>query len=409
MKIWLKLCIGAALGVIIGLLIPTGSVKAVEAVSFIASLALRLGRSLAAPLIFFSLAIAVYQLHEDKAAAKVHALSAGLSLAFTAGMCVFGVLSILVISPDRIPILADTQVESAAFDPAAFFRGLFPDSVASVFLSPDFLYPAFILALFIGLALQAERVNAKPALSLFDSLSRVFYHLNSYVVEFLAIIAVALAADSVLGLRSVPDLSIYGGLLALALADAAIVALGAVPLVLYFACGKRNPYKWLYALAAPALAGLLSGDTTFCMGPLMKHAKESLGVRRRVNAVSVPMGLIIGRAGTSMVASIAFVVILRSYSSLGISFLQVLWVIGASLLLSLTLGSAPGSGALSAVINLCALFGRGFESGYLIVKPVIVPIIAIGVSLDVIVAGAVSLIAGKATGLQEDKEARFFI
>jgi aerobic C4-dicarboxylate transport protein len=341
--------------------------------------------------------------------AKVHLASAGLSIAFTAGMCVFGVLSILVVSPERIPILADTQIESAAFDPAAFFRSLVPDNLLSVFLSSDFLYPAFALALLLGFALQAERANAKPAVSLFDSLSRVFYHLNNYFVEFLALLAVALAADSVLGLKRVPDLGIYRGLLALALADVLIIALGAVPLVLYLSCGRKNPYRWLYALAAPAIAGLLSGDAIFSIGPLMKHSKESLGLRRRLNSVSVPMSLIIGRAGTSMVASIAFIVILRSYSSLGISFFQVLWVIGSTLIISLTLGASPGTGALAAVINLCALFGKGFESGYLIVKPVILPLIALGAALDVVVAGAVSLIAGKRTGLQEEKETRFFI
>jgi Na+/H+-dicarboxylate symporter len=409
MKIWLKVIIGIALGTLVGFLLPTARPELASALSFIASLALRIGRSLAAPLVFCSLVLAVYQLHEERMAPRVHGMSIAVSLAFTAGLSLLGAISVLAVSPERIPILADTEAEAAGFSAAAFFRGLFPDNLMGVFLSPDFLYSVVVLAIFLGLVLQAERVNAKPATILFDSLSRVFYHLNSYFVEFLMVAVPVLAADSVLRLRNVPDLSIYGGLLALIAADVLIVALGVVPLVLYLACGRKNPYRWLYALTAPALAGLISGDSSFALGSLIKHAKESLGIRRRANAVSVPIALLIGRAGTAMVASVSFIIILRSYSSLGISFTQVLWVIGSSLLFSLVLGAVPGTGALSAVVNLCALYGRGFESGYLIIKPIALPLIALGAALDVIVAGAASLITAKRFGLQEEKETRFFI
>ncbi len=353
--------------------------------------------------------MAVYQLHEDRVALKAHVASMGLALAATAALTLFGVVSVLAVSPERIPILADTQPAASATSLPDFLRSLFPENILQAFLSPDFLYPVLTLAIFIGMALQAERANAKPAAALADALSRIFYHINSYFVEFLAVAAIFLAADSCLGLRAIPDLGVYRGILLLATTDTAIAVFGIVPLTLYFACGRRNPYRWLYAMAAPALAGLLSRDTVFSLGPLIKHAKESLGLHRRINAVSTPIAILAGRAGTAMVASVSFVVILRSYSSLGISFGQVLWVLGASLLLSLALGSAPGTGTLTAVVNLCALYGRGFESGYLIIKPVALPLIAMGACLDVVVAGSVSLMAGKILELQEDKEIRFYI
>jgi Na+/H+-dicarboxylate symporter len=191
--------------------------------------------------------------------------------------------------------------------------------------------------------------------------------------------------------------------------DSLLAVFVLLPLLVYFACGRKNPFPWIYALIAPAFSALASGDINFSLGILFKHSKESLGVRRRANATSLGVASLIGRAGSSMIAAVSFIVILKSYSSLGVSSLQILWVLGTTVFVSLFLGAVPGSGAFVAITLLCQLFGRGFESGYLIVKPIIVPLVVMGTFVDAFCAGIVTLINGKALKMQEDKESRFFI
>jgi aerobic C4-dicarboxylate transport protein len=409
MKIWLKILIGLALGLAVGLIVPLDAQAFTRVVAFIATLTLRIGRALIVPLFFFSAVLGVYQLHEDKQILKTLLIALGLALAFTAGLTFFGIVSVLAINPTRIPIPAESVDSGVAFKITDFFLKLFPDGMFDIFHMSGFLLPAFLLCIILGIVLSAERANAKPAVMLFDSLSRVSYHLNNYFSEFLAFGAIFLCADGIFQLRAVADPSRYRGLIALILADSLITALVILPAVLYFSCGRKNPYRYLYALLAPSLTAFFSGDVNFSLGILNKHAKESLGIRRRANSLSTAAGVLVGRAGSSMVAAVTFIIIIKSYSSLGISPLQILWVLCATMVVSLVLSSAPGTGSITAVILLCSLFGRGFESGYQIVRPIAWPLIASGAFIDILVSGASSLIGAKLMGMQEDKESRFFI
>jgi Na+/H+-dicarboxylate symporter len=409
MKIWLKIVFGLIIGIALGFLLPISGQAIPQAFSFISLIVLRVGRSLIVPLFFFSAALAIYQLHEDKQTLRMVLVSSGVSLAFTAGLSLFGVISVLAFNPARIPIPAETPAFDQGFTLKEFFLRLFPDSMFDIFLSSGFLLPAFFLAVIVGMVLSAERANAKPAILLFDSLSHISYHLNNYFSEFLAFGVIFLSADGIFQLRAIADPLMYRGLVTLVLVDTLLVALVAIPAALYFSCGRRNPYKHLYALLAPALTGLFSGDVNFSLGILYKHSKESLGIRRRANSLSATVATLVGRAGSSMIATVSFLIIIKSYSSLGISPLQILWVLGASMMVSLVLGAAPGTGSITAIIFLCSLFGRGFETGYLIVKPIAWPLIASGALLDILVAGSTSLISARLMGMQEEKESRFYI
>jgi Na+/H+-dicarboxylate symporter len=244
---------------------------------------------------------------------------------------------------------------------------------------------------------------------LFDSLSRVFYQINSFFVEFLGVLIIAATARNVLELRSAARAEVYRPLLITVGAEALIVALVVLPAILWFFGGKKNPYRVLYGLLAPSLAALVSGDLYFSLGTLMKHSKESLGVRRRANALDIPLAAIFGRAGTALITSTAFIVVLSSYSNLGVTYGSLLWIVIFAPLATLLVGTSPDRGAMAALMALCSLYRRGFENGFLIAAPVALPLIAIGSFLDALWAGCASLLLARRSELSQEKEARFFI
>ena len=137
------------------------------------------------------------------------------------------------------------------------------------------------------------------------------------------------------------------------------MALGACPALVRLVCGKCNPYRVLYAGVASILAAFFSGDANMTLPVLLRHANESLGVRRRVSSVAMPMFSIFGRSGAALTVTVSFIVILKSYSSLGIAFSDMLWLMGVAILLSFFLGRFPSGGAYIALDNVCALYGRG--------------------------------------------------
>jgi hypothetical protein len=73
------------------------------------------------------------------------------------------------------------------------------------------------------------------------------------------------------------------------------------------------------------------------------------------------------------------------------------------------MGASPDRGTMAALMSLCALYGKGFENGFLIAAPVALPLIAIGAFLDALWAGCASILLARHTGLAQEREARFFI
>jgi Na+/H+-dicarboxylate symporter len=105
-----------------------------------------------------------------------------------------------------------------------------------------------------------------------------------------------------------------------------------------------------------------------------------------------------------MVTGVSFILILRSYSGLEISFAQILCTLGFTFLTSLTLGSVPGMGSLVAISLLCSIFGKGIQEGYLILKPVAPLLISAGVILDVVTSAFVAFLISRHEGVRKEIE-----
>jgi aerobic C4-dicarboxylate transport protein len=411
MKIWIKFLTGTVLGVFLGLLLPVQNSELTSFFTFLYSLVIQIGRYCLFPLLFFSIAIGVYELREDKQLSKVLVKGIAFLLITSAALVVFGIVSVFVFSPDRIPILSEGSPEKITLDLKQAVLSLFPNNLFAIFSQDgNYLLPVCFLSMILGLAFTVDKTLTKPVLAIFDSLSRIFYHILSFFIEFIGIGIVFLAAGATLQIRAISDIQIFAGLMSLLAVDTLFVAFVIFPLMVYLLGGRKsNPYKYLYGILAPALAAIFSGDVHFSLAMLLKHEKENLGVRRRIGTVSLPFFTLFGRAGTAMVTAVSFVVIIKSYSSLGINLGQVFWIAGASFIISLLLGSVPGMGSMVSISVLCTIYGQGFEAGYLIVKPIAFFLVACGTFIDCITASLCTLVIAKQENAQTDHELRHFV
>lgn len=110
-----------------------------------------------------------------------------------------------------------------------------------------------------------------------------------------------------------------------------------------------------------------------------------------------------------MVAAISLIVIIKSYSSLGISAGDLVTIMFFAGIISLLLPRYPGNGAYIALAVLCAWYGRGFEAGYLILKPIAFYLVSIGTMIDVMVASLGTYAVGVLSHFQQERETRHFI
>ena len=158
------------------------------------------------------------------------------------------------------------------------------------------------------------------------------------------------------------------------------------PLIMRFIFKEMRPYRILYASIAPILTAFFSTDANLSLIVNIRHSKESIGIRRRLNSIVMPIFSSFGRGGTACVTAISFIVILRSYSGLGIAFTDIIWIALVSFGLSFVLGAIPMGGPFVAISVICSLYGRGFDAGYLLLKPAIPVICAVATAIDTVTA-----------------------
>ena len=381
-----------------------------EGLRWLSELAIRIGRYSLVPILVFSLTIAVFELRQDGQFWWI-ILRTGIAIAACSIFVISaGVISAIMFPPGRIPILAEEVTDLISTNTAEGVMSLFPSNMFTALFSEGiYLLPLCVFAFFAGMGLSYDRNFTKPVISLVDSLSRVFYHVGVFFSEILGLVLIILSAYWTMRYHQVLRTEMYRDLIVLLGVLSAILGLGIFPALLYILRPPVNPWVILYGSISQAIAAFFSGDINFTLPLIFRHNKENLGVRRRSNALTVTLFTAFGRSGSAMVAAISFMVIINSYSSLGISSDNIIAIGWQAFLISFMLAGAPGSGAYTALALLCLSYGQGFEAGYLILRPIAFYLVAVGTFLDVMISTFASFVISRISGLQEDRRIRQFI
>jgi Na+/H+-dicarboxylate symporter len=321
-----------------------------------------------------------------------------------------GALFILLFSPERIPITSRRETELIFKSWNDTLASLVPKNLFQILTGgADFLLPVYVLSFVLGLHFPFDRGVTEPTVNLFDSLSRIFYHLNSFIIEVLGFGMIVLAAAWLTQVRLIQDIQLYFQVFAVLSLAAAFVLFAVLPFFLWFFGGRENPYPWIFGIMGAAIGAFFSGDSFFSLGLASRLTRENLGVPRKVGSVTLPLFAMFGRAGTALTSTIAFFIILKSYSSLEISLEQILWTITFAFALSFALPSVPGLGAYINLSLLCSLYGRGLENGYLTLQPVLPILVSFSALLDISVASLASLLVTRHEKLQKIIPPRLYI
>ena len=111
-----------------------------------------------------------------------------------------------------------------------------------------------------------------------------------------------------------------------------------------------------------------------------------------------------------MVAASAFIVIIKSYSYLTISTLDLFTIGLYAFFISFVLARHPGDGAFIALAALCLSYSGGeYRAGYLILKPMAFYLIAIGSFIDIMLNAFGAYIIARTNGFIEEKNLVHFI
>ena len=409
MKIWLKYLIGIALGVIFALVAGTENTLFVQAAAFLSKAAIQFGRYALYPAVFFGFTLSIFELRENRSLFKL-ALITSLIICVAALLLSFiGLLSVIIHTPTRIPIFVESISDIQALGIKESLLQLLPSSSFEAVINGTYILPLCIFGGFAGAGCAVDKNIAKPTITLIDSLTRISYAVLVFFVDMLVFGMVAVSAYWVVKFHEMLLTTVFADFAILLLIDLLIVALVIYPALLKLFCRDINPYRVIYASLAPMLAAFVSQDTHVALSVLLRHSNESLGVRRRISSVALPIFSIFGRAGSALVITVSFIVILKSYSSLPLNFQDMLRLVGTASLFSCLLGRFPTGGTYIALASVCTLYGRGFESGYLILRPAAFFIGAVAAAINALTAITGTYIAAYRFNMTGRKDLRFFI
>lgn len=409
MKIWLKYLIGIAVGILFALAAGTGNAAFTQIIAFLAKAAVQFGRYALYPAVFFGFTLSIFELRESRSLLKIALITIFTITAAALLLACIGLASVLIHTPARIPIFVEGSADIPVLGIRESLLQLLPSSAFEALLNGSYILPLCIFGGFAGAGCAVDRNIAKPTITLIDSLARVSYAVMVFFVDMLIFGMVAVSAYWLVQFRTMLQTAVFADFALLLLSDLLIVALFIYPALLKIFCRDVNPYRVLYAGLAPMLAAFFSQDTHTALSVLLRHSNESLGVRRRISSVALPIFSIFGRAGSALVITVSFIVILKSYSSLGIGIRDMLWLVGIASLFSCFLGRFPAGGTYIALAAICALYGRGFESGYLILRPAAFFIGSIAAALNALTAITGTYIIAYQFDMTTKKDLRFFI
>jgi Na+/H+-dicarboxylate symporter len=410
MKVWIKLLLGALAGVLIARFLPQDNGRIIEIMDWLEKLVLRIGRYALIPLLVFSLSIAVHELRQDGQFWSL-VLRSFLFIAVAAAFVIAaGVTAVRLFPPTQIPIHFEEELGSISLDTAGNILALFPSNMFQA-LTVDtlYLFPVCVFAFFLGMGLSYDRSFTKPVITLIDSLSRIFYHIVVFFSEIMGLLIIVLAAYWAVRFRNILQAKVYNDLIALLTVFSMVLCFVILPLFLYFLRPKANPWALLYGNLGSALTAWFSGDINFTLPFMLRCGKENFGIRRRSSTVTHVFFNTFGRAGSAMTAAVAFILIIKSYSSLDITLAESFFIGLRAFIISFFLAGHPGDGAYIALALICLGYGQSYEAGYLLLKPLAFYLITIGTFLDTIIASFSSFAIARLSGFQEDKSPRHFI
>ncbi|HAP44591.1 MAG: hypothetical protein A2087_04470 [Spirochaetes bacterium GWD1_61_31] len=405
MKIWIKYLIAAILGVAFGLFVPIpGAV-----LDTFATVAVNILRVILVPLLLFSVPVAVHELHGERKLLRTILRCSLYSLIAIFLMTIIGATGAILFADSRIPL----SNESGSLINLPSWHDLlvtgFPANLLAAFSGSEYLLPVLILGIVLGLAFSTDKNAVKPVLQLTDALSRLVWHINSFIVEIFPLPLIALSAARIATLRGTIDFSKFARLFQLLGIETGLIIVILLPLVLFLGGRRTPPLRVLYALIAPAIVAIFSANAYAPASVLSRHLKESLGVRRRVGSISLPLTMLLGRPGTALVAASSFIVILNSYSTLGLGPRAFFYLALFVPLSTLLVAAAPALGPAACIAFLSQHYGKGFESGYLLILPIALPLQALGVFLDSLIHGAIVYLTANAEHETTHKDTRHFI
>lgn len=376
-RLWLKILIGMALGIITGLALGPSAGLADREVSYIIGewlalpgyIFLALLQMIVIPLVFASIIRGIAAGEDMEQLRQVGLRTVGYFLATTAFAIMIGLGLALLISPGSYisnemvqQTLGGSSVNNTVSTPvsAPEVPGIaeVPGMITTILptnplgaLATGQMLQVVIFSMIIGVALVSMApVQSKPLLELLGSLQEVSMTVVrwSMMLAPIAVFGLICKFTINLGIDALLGMLVYVGTVLLGLLILLVFYMAVVLIV-----SKRDPLGFLQSIRDVLLLAFSTSSSAAVMPLSIKAAEEKLGVRPSISQFVIPLGATINMNGTALYQSVAAVFLAQVFGielGFGALLLLMITVVGASI----GTPSTPGVGIVILALILAS-------------------------------------------------------
>lgn len=374
MKLYTKILIGMALGIVVGYLYNVFGISdwAVYT-NWIGDIFIRLVKMLVVPLVLVSLVLGAASLGDIRKVGKMGGKAFGFFIFTTAIAAMIGLLVANVFQPGvGLPEEQTQQLMEQYQDQAAakasgsdemknnstfenvisLFVRLVPTNPFEALASGDMLGVIFF-SLFLGICMTLIPTDkSSPLIKAFDGLNDAIIKMVTLAMETApyGVFALMLGVVADLGLDILLLLFKYAGVVLVGLV--LHICITHFSFIAFYV--KQSPIKFIQAIKESIVMGFSTSSSSATLPISLDIAQNNLGVSKEVSSFVLPLGATINMDGTAVYQAIAALFIAQVYS-IPLDFTAQLAIILTATLASVGAAGVPGAGMITLALVLSTI------------------------------------------------------
>ncbi len=381
MSKFFRFLILASIGLVLGLVLPLNAGDTHDFFKNFEMIVLNLATMIVLPLIFFQVMVNTYEIRVNSEA-NFTRRSLLMILAVSIFFAFLGILVVTFMNPERLLPINNGVQEQGKFTFQGLVESLFPGSFLGIFSGRINLAPGLVIgALLSGWALYDLRGSIKSILDVSTNAYKLFMKMNSYVVGFIVFLFSIPIINRILAIREIRDIETFLNLSITVFFPVILLTFGIYPAILYFR-RKMPVIEYIRLIGQSFFFGLASANH-FASYSLFANSVQNRRMNKPGQQWYMAILGVFSRPGTAMVSTIAFLLVLKSYSSLEIAFFDLALIVITIGLVSTVSSAFTGLGIMVVLSLMAGLYGRGMGDSYYILQSILPILVSAAVGLDI--------------------------
>jgi len=349
MKLWMKIFIGLAIGIVVGYFLGDKA----DYLKPVGTIFINLINMLVVLLVFSSMTVGITSIHDPKKLGRVGLKSLLLYLGTTVISIGIGLFFASYIQPGVGVGLSATSSLTIEEVPklSAILLDIIPSNPISS-LANGHVLQIIIFSLFLGLAINFSGKRGKPLLHLIESIAEVMYKMTSIVMEFapFGVFAIMAWVSGTYGLAILMPLAKFLMTNYIACLVNVVFVFGFILLVM----ARLNPFYFFKGMGDAIMFAFSTNSSSATLPVSLHCVQENLGVSKNISSFILPLGATVNMNGAAISQGVAALFIAQAYG-IELDWQNIITIVVTATISAIGSAGIPGSSFIMLSVVLTSV------------------------------------------------------